>query len=566
MSMNYIDLTLKKKTTQGGVQQIKECFLANIIDSTNNILVILGSAGSGKTSILKKFFDENVDVAEFFTVKKFLKLDIKIFDSTKILLLDGLDEYRSVEHDKTFVTEALANKLDEINQDIKVVISCREMDWYGNDTKSLKNTLGKNVDLYQILPLNYGQKIALSKLFKVVNPENFIEKCGQYGFLENPQMLKMLVKTCNVSSKVITTKSGLYKKFINHSLESNEEYTRNESNLIDESDIYKYAGYIAFYAIFCNVDKFDEAFIDEIVDSQKGYSRDKIQKTLFTKLFNEKNFAHRTIAEFLLAQFIFNEKFSTDIMKHRIKSLFLSNGQVPTELKGTFSWLCSLSSDLEIIKIDPYYQYCHGDNSMFDDRLKENIILEIKTLSNDNPYFMNGGKSQDFYNSNLDDFLIQELNKNLKSKNHYFLFLLQVIDTEKISNIMQSFLKELTENSSISSYVFSKIVKWLDDKKFLKNTLDKIKDGEIPDEENRIKESILKALYPKDMTHEEVTPYLLCYQQENYIGNYSFLYKTDYKNKKILLEKLHKEGKLNESLRYFFYDYFAETMSKFENE
>ena len=562
--MNYIDLTLKKIENEN-----EEYSLTNIVNNTDNIIIVLGSAGSGKTSILNKFLSENTDTTQFSTVKNFLKLNNVVSENTKVLLLDGLDEYRSIEADKTLVVDSLANKLSNIGKNIKVVISCREMDWYGDrDTESLKGALNKNVGLYQILPLNHKQKIALSELFGRNNPKEFIRKYEQYGFLENPQMLKMLVDIDKTNTGIITTKSELYIKFINSSLESNTEYTLNSLATIDISDIYKYAGYIAFYAIFCNIGKFDNDFIDNIIDNEKGYLKEKLQKTLSTKLFNEKNFIHRTIAEFLLAQFIIHTKCSTDIAKHRIKHIFKPDKRIPTELKGTFSWLCSLSKNLAIIKIDPYYQCSHGDNATFSNELKTNVILEIKKLSESNPYFMNfhdRDKLEGFYNAKLDTFLIQELKESLQLENYYFAFLYSIINTKEISNTMRDFLKEFAFNPLISSDHLAEIVKLISNKQFLKDILDKVKNDEIPDIKNRIKESILRILYPENMTYKEVVPYLLCYQKDDYSTNYLFLYKTDYKDKKALLDDMH-NNKLSRNLEYFFHEYLAETISKFENE
>lgn len=566
--MNYIDLTLKKINSN---QEIKErTTLSKVVNNTDNITVILGSAGSGKTSILNKFLKENENVTQFCTVKHFLKLNNKILENKKIILLDGLDEYRSLESDKTFVVSNLAQKLTRINTDIRIVISCREMDWYGDtDTKSLNNTLTKKVDLYQILPPSYEQKIALLQSLEVSNKKGFIEKYEKYGFLENPQMLKMLAYIDNLNTNTITTKTELYKKFIDYSLESNAEYTLNEPSPIDTSDIYKYAGYVAYYNIFCNVDKFDDNFINNITDNKKGYTKDKIQKTLSTKLFNEKKFIHRTISEFLLAQFIIDEKFSTDIIKHRIKQFFAPDNRVPTELKGAFSWLCSLSKDLEIIKIDPYYQCAQGDNSEFNDGLKKATVLEVKKQSETNPYFMNfhdGGELKGFYNPKLDKLLVEELTASLQMKNHYFLFLYSIINTKEISTFMQDFLESFAFSDSISSDNLSEIVKLINDKQLLKNILNKVRNDEILDEENRVKENILRMLYPKNITHKEVASYLSCYQKDNYSTNYSFLYETDYENKKALLDDIHNNVNLSEDLKYFFYDYLAETVSKFENE
>lgn len=65
--MNYIDLTLKKINSK---HQDDEYIFADVVNQ-ENIVIILGSTGSGKTSILKKFLNENTDTVKFLTVKTF---------------------------------------------------------------------------------------------------------------------------------------------------------------------------------------------------------------------------------------------------------------------------------------------------------------------------------------------------------------------------------------------------------------------------------------------------------------------------------------------------------------
>ena len=157
--MNYIDLNLKKHNQQGD----DRLYLLVEVIQDNKLIVLLGAPGSGKTSILKKYQSENNNV-EIFSIKEFIKLDFKPDKNTHTLLLDGLDEYRSIETDKTFVVNELAHKIKKLDDAIKVVISCREMDWYGEtDRVALKDEIDKELELYNIMPLDEEQKKSISK-------------------------------------------------------------------------------------------------------------------------------------------------------------------------------------------------------------------------------------------------------------------------------------------------------------------------------------------------------------------------------------------------------------------
>ena len=142
--MKSIDLRLKKHAKIDDIFYLKDAI------KNNELTVVLGAPGSGKSTILEKYKEE-VENVDLVSIKRFLKLNVNITNETKVLLLDGLDEYRGVSNDKTFIIEELAAKLDVIkrtNKKIRIVISCREMDWYGeNDRNALKNELLSTFDI-----------------------------------------------------------------------------------------------------------------------------------------------------------------------------------------------------------------------------------------------------------------------------------------------------------------------------------------------------------------------------------------------------------------------------------
>ncbi len=582
--MNYINLHLRKHDKQDN----QNLYLRDVIRD-NTLIVLLGAPGSGKTSIFKKYKEKDSSTTEFLTVKKFIHLEPNISKTTKILLLDGLDEYRSVEHDKTFVITTLADKIKKLNKDIKVVISCREMDWYGEvDRASLKNEIGEDAKLYNVMPLDEEQKEKLASLLKIENKESFIDRFSSYGgFLDNPQMFIMLAEIYknNTHSSIISSKKDLYSQFIKNSVEHNLEYTHNNIAL-SQLEIFKYAGYIAFYYIFCNIDILnDDNFIDSIANEEKGYPKEKIKQALNTKLFSDGKFIHRTIAEFLLAKFIVKNKFTGDIAQERIKGLFSKKKRVPTELRGSFSWLCSLSEEREFIKIDPYYQVIHGDNSLFNNSLKKEIVLQIKKHAELNPYFFDSRQRKDlegFYHRDLDNFLMEEFTNSLQLQNHYKIFIASIIITaQSVSKKMLGFSKKIILDDKVPSYVKARIIKIFQDREseidFLKEALEKIKNNKITDQENYIKEKILDILYPKFITPNDIEPYLKLYhikKDKHYYYYYcDFLYKTEYQDKYDLVCKIYKLNatgnketfSLPKHINHFVYDYFAETILKFED-
>jgi hypothetical protein len=575
--MNYIDLSLHKHSKD----ENKICTLLDAI-SESSVVVILGAPGSGKTSILEKFQKDYSSITQKISVKRFIKLITNIDTNTRVLLLDGLDEYRSVSTDKTFVLSELGNKLNDLmslTPELKVVISCREMDWYGeSDKNALKDEINKEAVLFTVMPLSTAQQNELATIFNIEDKEAFIERFSDYGFLDNPQMFYMLSEIWQSNKEAILSKSDLYQQFIVIAREHNREH-QTAGTAVEIDDIFKYVGYLAFYYVFCGVDEFNAEIIDSIVSNEKGFSRAQIEAVLKTKLFHESHFSHRTIAEYALANFLLKYKLqgALEIGKERIKSLFIKSDRVPTELRGTYAWLCSLSGDDEFIRFDPYYQAIHGDNSLFNYEQKKKIILAVRDYSRKNPYFFEFSQKMElegFYVPELDDILISEFQTALQFKNHYVYFLVNVIvQSNCASEHIKSFAKWAIEENSIPTYYRSYFIGlFQSEPDYLINILQRIKSGDITDDKDDLKEAILKRLYLESIKPSDVSEYLMEYKSE--VGGYCYyLYRTPYDEKYSLVDTIYKLSYdetreprllLPYNVKSFIKDFFLETLLQFE--
>lgn len=548
------------------------------IVKNENLIVILGAPGSGKTTMLETYQKDHQNNCEFKKINEVLKLKPEYLLTTDILLLDGLDEYRCAEQHKTLVLTELGNVINNLTKIKTVVISCREMDWYGEfDKNSLKSKVGKVPSVYCIQSLDDNQKEEFAKLLKITDLKDFIKKYYEFGFLETPQLFKMTAKIHKNNSN-FTSKKELFDKFIEESMtEINPHHKFNMPNELTLAIFFKQIGYLAFYYIFCNVDNFDETILTRICD-EKNYNKKHLEYSLKTNLFKAKTFVHRTIAEYALAKFIFQNLFND---KNRIKGKFISSGLIATEKRGTYAWLCSLSANEELIKIDPYYQLIHGDNSMFNSELKKKIILEVKNYALQNRTFFNfdqiSGLSN-FYNSDLDNFLIQEFNEGLNLKNYYIYLIIYIFNTSgNLSNSAYEFLQMKIQEKNIETSIKYNILKGFNTENrfgFLAGILEKIKKNEISDERDNLKEQILKTLYQKRINSIEIVEYLPLYK-EKVIGHCFYLYKTPYTEKQkqitLIYENAFREGESIEAclpvnIESYLEDYFLETILKYEEE
>ena len=572
--MEYIDLTLRKYSKQ----EFVTCTLNEAVNS--KITVILGTPGSGKTSILKKYKLDHPK-SHFYTVKELLRLHPEIGEDCKNLLVDGLDEYRSLSHDKTFVVNELSEFLKAVPVNTKIIITCREMDWYGeNDETALKDKISTDVTLFSILPLELIQKEKLSKILGIKNSDEFIEKFSPLGFLDNPQMF-MMTAEISADSQNISTKKDLYLEFIKRSKEHNPSYVRNKLHTVEPQKLLKITGYLAFYFIFTDIDNCnDEYFLDEVCDSERGFNREDIETVLNTKLFKSGNFIHRSIAEFSAAYYIQNYKINSNysIETQRIKALFTKEKRIPTQLRGTFAWLCSLSKNEELIGLDPYYQAVYGDNSFWDNELKKKVTLCVKEYSFENPYFFKAWNMKildGFYTPDLDDFFIDEFEESLKIEGSYTYFITSIFNSaESLSSDITNFIKKQIRDVKSEGYYKRELVYCIESEvEFLKEVLDLIRNGNIEDDSDHIKEGILGLLYPHNIDHTEVIKYLDLYKTD--VGGYCyFLYDTPYVNQfelvnsiyKISLKDENNKPKFPINTEGFIEDYFFETYLKYPKD
>ncbi len=570
----YIDLFLRTIDPENN-----QLFLFKDLVATFNFVVILGAPGSGKTTLLKNYNKCNPTISKYLTVQQFLSLNLEINENT--LLLDGFDEYRALAPDKTFICDKIGHEISTRYPNRNIVITCREMDWYGDDdTLGLSEYVSWDIKVFRICQLNKEQKedFARELVSKTNNPSEFIRKFDSFGFLENPQTFTMLSELYNKKELEIKSKKELFQRYIfEFCKERNQSYKNNRINVISEDVYIKCAGYLSYYFFFSGVESFDNDILEKIADNPK-FSLENLQITLNSKLFVQGTFIHRTIAEFVLASFFMSlmNDCSLMIFEDHIISMFAPNNNVPIDLRGVFSWLCSLTGNERFIRIDPYYQLIHGDNTTFGVELKKKVILAIKKYARTHPYFFSKEYTfslEGFYTQELDGFLEEEISQSLPLQNHYLLFVVSIVsNANKLSTNMMNFLRNLilTQYEGIEPYIAVPIIGLLKHEvDTLIKILDLTKSKEMKDAFDRIKDSILSILVPNKIDIGELPKYLFSYQ--TYVGGHCwYLLNLNYKNKEELIEKLfqyrnkEESNNLPQNVQGFVDDFYAETLSKYK--
>ncbi len=526
----------------------------------NDFSVILGSPGSGKTSLAK--YLEKKFSGKFFSVRDFFQEDGKITNiSGKLLILDGFDEFRIYERPKTDAIKTFARKIKKIKEkkNLKIILTCRELDWYGDkDTQALMDILNVNIKIYTIKPIS---KEILKKFIEKENiPEekesklwNLFEK----GLIKTPQLF-MIAK--DLLEEEINNKIDLFEKFILKSTKETNTYHEeiNEKIFASNDEKLEYLGYIAYIFMFSDIEMFDNEIISEI--SSDKYDGRIISELLKSKIFQNKTFIHRTLAEFLCGKYFATLIKNKKIHKNLILNRFLYEETIYTELRSTYAWLCSISEDPDLIRIDPYYQLIYGENNHFSITFKQSILKSIRKYSGKNPYFLDTKSYylkdglKGFYEKDkeFDEFLKKEFEEAIKLKNHY-LYIFEMIfssNEDSLSNSIKKFLlKKIFDNNVPENFKSRILETTIFSIKQKKEILSAIRENKISDRDNELKIVLLESLH-ETLNVNEIVNVFKSFNKTNLIHICKFLDKMDFEKKKKLVLKIEEEIFQNDKYKY----------------
>lgn len=531
----YVDLTL----TDG-----QKNFDIEHLFTENRNVVLLGVPGSGKSFLLKHFYEKHKDECELLQVKQFVKMPVHVKDNTKYFLLDGFDELRCASTEKESKIYDVVAKLMEVENKCHTLISCREMDWYGdNDDSALEKYLSYPVKKVYIAPLSQEQKNNFANQYlddvdKATSFKSKILNNIEYQEILNvPQTLVMLLDLFREHPDAVPTrKIELYEKIVKLSLEKKKTNLLEGAYNLSENEVFKYAGYIAFFNM---ISDFDEIENDKLlqISNNPDYKFECLKSVVELNIFENKghkDFTHRTIAEYLCAYFLFNQKMKIDRCSEEdvLKWLVSKNGKIPSELRGVYAWFCSMTESEMCFSKDPYGQFLYGDNSLFGIENKKKVIKAIGRYANQvKPYFMQFGdayRKEGFYEPALDSFLIDEYRSGLENRNNYLLFLgLVMTSATNPTPAILEFSKEVVAKADLEYHFKEMFIGYLEnDSTYLLEILQNLIDGKIIDSDDVFYDRILSILYPEVIKPVEIISYLEKYKKHDcYRNQYSFLYK-----------------------------------------
>ena len=381
--------------------------------------VLLGDAGSGKSTEFRQECDEIGDVAVLRSARDFVALDVKPEWRDKTLFIDGLDEIRAGTADGRPALDEIRKRLDQLDWP-RYRISCREADWLGsNDRRSLESaTPGESVAVLRLDPLDQEARRALLAVhLEVEDVSEFLREADQrglVGMLDNPLTLEMLAGA--VAHGGGTWPASRREMFelacVRMAQEHNDEHIAATAVLPAVEAVLIAAGELAAIQLLSGIEGFSlgptgdhspYVSLDSLQPSDIGTSGGEsslLQHALGTKLFCAPHASraltdrpqlapsHRHIAEFLGGRYLAH-LVDNGLPARRVVALMVSphDGRVVTPMRGLSAWFAAHSSEAltPLIDADPVGVGLYGDISQLNGEQKQRLLRAVATYAANGP-------------------------------------------------------------------------------------------------------------------------------------------------------------------------------------
>jgi len=314
--------------------------------------VLLGEPGAGKTKAFE--MEKNETQGSLISIAEFLSDDPDPAWREKTLYLDGLDEVRASEDSYSILLKVRAH-LRKLGRP-RFRIACRAADWHDlMDRQDIANiSQDGQLEVYTLVPLNDAEILKiLSRNCGVSDPKEFVEEACKRGIknlLDNPLTLSLLAEATQdgqwPSTRLETFELACRSQAIRHHASCNQTTSPEE--------ILEAAGQLFTAMLFSG--KSGIAMDTESVGKQFPLVNDLapdnlqiVQLATRRKLFRQSADikarvvpSHRSIAEFLAADWLAKHIHRRDAPFERTLNLFLCQDQrTVADLRNLYGWLAS---------------------------------------------------------------------------------------------------------------------------------------------------------------------------------------------------------------------------------
>ncbi|WGE89688.1 NACHT domain-containing protein [Actinobacillus arthritidis] len=436
-------------------------YLSRILHTTNNqefneselllvenkIIIVLAEPGAGKSYLLDSLA-EQIGVTKN-TANIFIHSNEGKCSS---LVIDGFDELVKIEPPTVIKALTMAKNTSAE----RIILSSRSSEWSEGYTHHCKELFGEEPLLVYLKPFEKKeQKDLFLHYYPQQNAEQFLEAANieLTPLLSNPLFLQLFAKSYVENNQCFENRYYAFKLAIEGlAKETNSSYSLGNNILpalkkIELSeDVFTKLMLSGSEGVSLS-DLASNRFYPHIATLNSDIN---IKQILSTQFFlpadgtEQHRPVHRIVAEYCAGNYLAKKLTSATnpLSLGKILSIIAPNNIVRDELRGLFAWMAVLSENQHIqdtlIDLDPYAILSNGDPALLLPSSKRKLLLKLKKLNQEDPYFR---RSDRWRNFSVSGFFTDELLDELKN-----LLSLGTTDGD-----LQSLLLEILKDSPIVS-------------------------------------------------------------------------------------------------------------------
>jgi hypothetical protein len=358
--------------------------------------VLLGEPGAGKSVA----FEEEAGATDglYISIAKFLSDDPDVGWQGKTLFLDGLNETRAGGGDVNILLKLRAHLRKLGNPRFR--IACRAADWFGStDSQAISDVSPDSLLAILLLePLNPDEITdILHNNHGIAAPDSFVEEATKHGIdelLKNPQTLKLLAKSIR-DERWPSTRQETFQlaceKLVGEDSKMHRDKERAQPISVDK--LLEAASQLCVVLLLS--DSIGLALDAEsanrrfpLIDCFSPPDLAAALRVAGRKLFqpspeSEERVvpSHRSIAEYLAAQWLAKQIDHCGLPLRRVMNLLLGHGdRTVAGLRGLYGWLalhCQAARS-RLIEADPLTVIIYGDVKLMAPADKRHLLAGLR--------------------------------------------------------------------------------------------------------------------------------------------------------------------------------------------
>ena len=359
--------------------------------------VLLGDPGAGKTTAFERE-QQAMPGAEFVSARDFGEIygETEPASGADALFIDGLDEARAGSGDPRGPLGEIRHKLMRLDLR-RVRISCRELDWLGeNDRSNLSKVIpAEELFVLRLEPVSgEEQRRIIAARNEIPDAEAFLAEANERGIgglLVNPQTLVLLARVVAENGEFPRGRVETFARACQILAREPNDDHRIAAPPPPPDALVEIAGHMCAVALLSGSTGFSLPEAPEgdgfVPTSRFGARATRAERAARTRLFagvGARRFipAHANLAAFLAARALASWV-EEGLPKNRVLSLLSGyEGAPPTPLRSLAAWLAALSPALRgsLIERDPIAVLMYGDVGRF---AREEKALVLDRIARD---------------------------------------------------------------------------------------------------------------------------------------------------------------------------------------